>query len=142
MIFNALSIENRRNCSSFQELEQQILNPIHNQKNVVKANITQLNQDVETISQRLQSETSLRASLVTANKSVERKNKDIDKLLSIESMLIMQHVDLHHRITIAEAKKLCPNVSPQTIKNRIANLVSSELLEMHGKARGTWYSKP
>jgi predicted HTH transcriptional regulator len=61
--------------------------------------------------------------------------------LPIESMLIMQHVDLHHRITIAEAKKPCPNVSPQTIINRIADLVLPELLKMHGKARGTWYSK-
>ncbi|MES9857914.1 MAG: Fic family protein [Sedimenticola sp.] len=61
--------------------------------------------------------------------------------LPYEGMLIMQYVDQHHRITMADAEKLIATVSRPTIKNRVADLVKQGLLAMHGKARGTWYSK-
>ena len=59
-----------------------------------------------------------------------------------ESMLIMQYVDSHYRITISDAEKLILTVSRPTIKNRFSKLVADGLLIRHGKARGTWYSKP
>lgn len=59
-----------------------------------------------------------------------------------ESMLIMQYVNSHHRITISGAEKLISSVSRPTIKNRLSKLVEDGLLVRHGKARGTWYSKP
>lgn len=59
-----------------------------------------------------------------------------------ESMLIMQYVDSHHRTTISDAEKLINSVSRPTIKNRLSKLVEDGLLVRHGKARGTWYSKP
>jgi len=62
--------------------------------------------------------------------------------LPYESMLIMQFVDSHHRITISDAEKLITSVSRPTIKNRLSKLVEGGLLMRHGKARGTWYSKP
>lgn len=62
--------------------------------------------------------------------------------LSHESMLIMQYIDSHQRITIREANKLITTVSRPTIKNRLSDLVEQGLLVRHGKARGTWYSKP
>ncbi len=58
-----------------------------------------------------------------------------------ESMLIMQFIDCHHRITISDAEKLITSVSRPTIKNRLSKLVEDGLLIRHGKARGTWYSK-
>ncbi|MCW8922395.1 MAG: Fic family protein [Gammaproteobacteria bacterium] len=58
-----------------------------------------------------------------------------------ESMLIMQYVDSHHRITISDAEKLITSISRPTIKNRLSKLVEDGLLVRHGKARGTWYSK-
>lgn len=62
--------------------------------------------------------------------------------LPYESMLIMQFIDSHHRITINDAEKLITSVSRPTIKNRLSKLVKEGLLIRHGKARGTWYSKP
>ncbi|MBL3588956.1 MAG: Fic family protein [gamma proteobacterium endosymbiont of Lamellibrachia anaximandri] len=58
-----------------------------------------------------------------------------------ESMLIMQYVDIHYRITIRDAEKLIQTVSRPTIKNRLSDLVERGLLVRHGKARGTWYAK-
>ncbi len=58
-----------------------------------------------------------------------------------ESMLIMQYVDTHHRITIRDAEKLIDTVSRPTIKNRLSDLAERGLLVRHGKARGTWYAK-
>lgn len=58
-----------------------------------------------------------------------------------ESMLIMQFVDSHHRITISDADSLITSASRPTIKNRLSKLVEDGLLIRHGKARGTWYSK-
>lgn len=59
-----------------------------------------------------------------------------------ESMLIMQYVDSHHRITIHDAEKLITTITRSTIKNRLSALVEQGLLIRYGKARGTWYSKP
>lgn len=59
-----------------------------------------------------------------------------------ESMLIMQHVDTHHRITISDAEQLIDTVSRPTIKNRLSDLVKRGLLVRYGKARGTWYARP
>lgn len=61
--------------------------------------------------------------------------------LPYESMLIMQHMESHQRITINEAEKLITTVSRPTIKNRLSLLVKQGLLIRHGKTRGTWYSK-
>jgi len=62
--------------------------------------------------------------------------------LPYESMLIMQYVDAHQRITISDAVQLITTVTRPTIKKRIANLVERGLLIQHGQRRGTWYSKP
>ena len=59
-----------------------------------------------------------------------------------ECMLIMQYVESHLRITIRDAEALITTVSRATIKNRFSQLVEQGLLVRHGKARGTWYSKP
>ncbi|MDQ7003367.1 MAG: Fic family protein, partial [Ghiorsea sp.] len=61
--------------------------------------------------------------------------------LSQESAVIMQHLDTHLRITISEAYGLITNVSKPTVKNRMAELLRLGLIERHGKARATWYSK-
>jgi Fic family protein len=58
-----------------------------------------------------------------------------------ESMLIMQYVDNHHRITISDAEKLITTISRPTIKNRLSKLVDDGFLIRYGKGRGTWYSK-
>jgi len=62
--------------------------------------------------------------------------------LSQENAVIMQYLDTHVRITISEACGLITNVSKPTVKNRMAELVTLGLIERHGKARATWYSKP
>ena len=59
-----------------------------------------------------------------------------------ESMLIMQYVESHHRITIRETEHLITTITRPTIKNRLSDLVAQGFLVRHGKARGTWYSKP
>ncbi|MDQ6997749.1 MAG: Fic family protein [Mariprofundus sp.] len=61
--------------------------------------------------------------------------------LSQECVIIMQYLDTHGRITISEAYKFITNVSKPTVKNRMAELVKLGLIERHGKARATWYSK-
>ena len=58
-----------------------------------------------------------------------------------ESVLIMQYLDTHGRITISDAYGLNTNVSRPTVKNRMAELVKLGYIESHGKARATWYSK-
>jgi Fic family protein len=62
--------------------------------------------------------------------------------LPYESMLIMQYVDRNKRITLAEAERVITTIAKPTIKKRLYHLVDSKLLVIHGKARGTWYSKP
>jgi len=62
--------------------------------------------------------------------------------LPLESLLIMQYVDIHHRITISDAEKVITTIKRPTIKNRISDLVNQNLLVRHGKARGVWYTKP
>jgi Fic family protein len=61
--------------------------------------------------------------------------------LSHESMLIMQYVDLHDRMTISQAESIITTIKRPTIKKRITDLVNQGLLVRHGKARGVWYSK-
>lgn len=58
-----------------------------------------------------------------------------------ESVLIMQYLDTHGRITISEAYGFITNVSRPTVKNRMAKLVTDGLIERHGKGKATWYSK-
>ena len=62
--------------------------------------------------------------------------------LPYESQLIMNYVDSHHRITFKDAQKLITTIAKPTIKNRFSQLVEHGFLIRHGKARGTWYSKP
>lgn len=58
-----------------------------------------------------------------------------------ESVLIMQYVDTHTRITLAQAQNIITTIKRPTIKKRISDLVNRGLLTRHGKARGVWYSK-
>ena len=58
-----------------------------------------------------------------------------------ESLLILQYVDKHNRITVREADSLIDSISRPTIKNRLAELVDAGLLVRKGKGRGTWYSR-
>lgn len=58
-----------------------------------------------------------------------------------ESVLIMEYVETHQRITINEASEMIDTVSRATIKNRLNDLVKDSFLTRHGKARGTWYGK-
>jgi Fic family protein len=62
--------------------------------------------------------------------------------LPLECALIMQYVDIHNRITIAQAESIITTIKRPTIKNRIAELVNKGLLVRYGKARGVWYAKP
>ena len=62
--------------------------------------------------------------------------------LPYESSLIMQYVDRNKRITLADAGRIVTTIAKPTIKKRIYQLVDNKLLVKHGKARGTWYSKP
>ena len=62
--------------------------------------------------------------------------------LSHENMLIMQYIDSNQRMTIRDAETIIKTISRSTIKNRFSQLVEQGLLVRHGKARGTWYSKP
>jgi Fic family protein len=62
--------------------------------------------------------------------------------LAHESVLIMQYVENHGRITVRDAEKFITTISRPTIKNRFVDLVKQGLLVRHGKARGTWYSLP
>ncbi len=62
--------------------------------------------------------------------------------LPYESMVIMQYVDEHHRITIKNAENIIDSVSRATLKNRLSQLVEQGLLARHGRARATWYSSP
>ncbi len=75
---------------------------------------------------------------------LEEKTEALEEYssLSHESMLIMQYVDSNHRISIRDAESMITTVSRPTIKNRLSKLVEQGLLVRHGKARGTWYSKP
>ena len=57
-----------------------------------------------------------------------------------ESVVIMEYVNEHHRITTGEAKTLTGAPRP-TVKKRLSSLVESGLLERHGKGRGSWYGK-
>ncbi|MCB1736028.1 MAG: Fic family protein [Gammaproteobacteria bacterium] len=57
-----------------------------------------------------------------------------------ESMLIMQYVDEHQRITVREAEQFITTISRPSIKNRFSDLVERGLLVRHGKGRGVWYS--
>jgi len=61
--------------------------------------------------------------------------------LSPESLLILQYVDEHGRITVREAESLITAISRPTIKNRFSELVERGLLVRKGKGRGTWYCK-
>lgn len=80
-----------------------------------------------------------------------KKQKDhlIEKTSSLEqylylpkeSALIMQFLDAHHRITIAEAEKLPIQTSRATLKKRFSELIEKGLIMRHGKARNTWYEK-
>ena len=58
-----------------------------------------------------------------------------------ESVLMMQYLDTHGRITISEAYGFITHVSKPTVKNRMAELVRLGFIERHGKGRGTWYNK-
>jgi Fic family protein len=57
-----------------------------------------------------------------------------------ESVMIMEYVNEHHRITTGEAEKFTQAPRP-TVKNRLSSLVKSGLLVRHGKGRGSWYGK-
>jgi Fic family protein len=57
-----------------------------------------------------------------------------------ESVLIMEYLEKHKRITIAEANELITTISRPSIKNRLSQLVELGLIVRNGKARGTWYS--
>ena len=62
--------------------------------------------------------------------------------LPLESLLIMQYIDVHQRITISQAESIITTIKRPTIKNRISELVNQGFLVRHGKARGVWYAKP
>ncbi|WP_338071746.1 hypothetical protein [Bathymodiolus thermophilus thioautotrophic gill symbiont] len=56
-------------------------------------------------------------------------------------MIIMQYLEKHNRITIAEASNIITTISKPSVKNRLSELVKLGLVARNGKARGTWYSK-
>jgi len=74
---------------------------------------------------------------------LETKTGNLEKYshLQQESVVIMQYLDMHGRITISEAYGLISSVSKPTVKNRVAGLVKIGLIERHGKGKATWYSK-
>lgn len=58
-----------------------------------------------------------------------------------ESVIIMQYLEKHNRITISDASTLITTISKPSIKNRLSELVKLNLIVRNGQARGTWYSK-
>ncbi|MDX8395182.1 MAG: Fic family protein [Mariprofundaceae bacterium] len=73
---------------------------------------------------------------------LKEKTDSLEKYSQLpkESVLIMQYLDTHGRITISEAYGLITNVSKPTVKNRVAALVKAGLIERHGIGKATWYS--
>ena len=82
-------------------------------------------------------------SLKRQKDNLKAKTDNLEKYnqLSQECATIMQYLDAHGRITISDAYALITNVSKPTVKNRMTELVMLGLIERHGKARATWYSK-
>jgi len=54
---------------------------------------------------------------------------------------ILELVKENGRITTGEIM-LATQAKRATIKNRLAELVNSHLLEQHGQGKGTWYALP
>ncbi|MBA5249092.1 MAG: Fic family protein, partial [Gammaproteobacteria bacterium] len=73
--------------------------------------------------------------LKTKTDSVEKYSH-----LPQECVIIMQYLEKHNRITIADATALITTISKPSIKNRVSALVKLGLIVRNGKARATWYS--
>jgi energy-coupling factor transporter ATP-binding protein EcfA2 len=82
MIFNALSLEERRSCSTFDQLESLILTPVHEKQQNAKANLENLNGTVIEIAEKLAMQPQLTQALAKAKADVEYKNKDIEVMLA------------------------------------------------------------
>ncbi|SGZ75400.1 filamentation induced by cAMP protein Fic [Bathymodiolus thermophilus thioautotrophic gill symbiont] len=74
---------------------------------------------------------------------LQTKTNNVEKYshLPQESVIIMQYLKKHNRITIAEASNIITTISKPSVKNRLSELVKLGLVARNGKARGTWYSK-
>ncbi|CAB5494813.1 Filamentation induced by cAMP protein Fic [Bathymodiolus thermophilus thioautotrophic gill symbiont] len=74
---------------------------------------------------------------------LQTKTNNVEKYshLPQESVIIMQYLGKHNRITIAEASNIITTISKPSVKNRLSELVKLGLVARNGKARGTWYSK-
>ena len=74
---------------------------------------------------------------------LQTKTNNVEKYshLPQESVIIMQYLEKHNRITIAEASNIITTISKPSVKNRLSELVKLGLVARNGKARGTWYSK-
>ena len=68
------------------------------------------------------------------------KHSDIYAHLPQESIIILQYLQQHQRITISEACTIITSISRASIKNRLGALVFEGYITKHGKARATWYS--
>ena len=62
------------------------------------------------------------------------------KHLSAESILLLEYVTKHGRITTAEAHSLL-NIPRPTVKARLTTLVKDGYITLHGKGRGSHYEK-
>ena len=72
---------------------------------------------------------------------IEDKKTKYDADLPILSKKVLQLFETHEQLAISEMVKLT-SANQNTLKLRLRELVSAELLQRHGKARATWYSRP
>ena len=72
---------------------------------------------------------------------IEDKKTKYDADLPILSKKVLQLFETHEQLAISEMVKLT-GANQNTLKLRLRELVSAELLRRHGKARATWYSRP
>ena len=72
---------------------------------------------------------------------IEDKKTKYDADLPILSKKVLQLFEMHEQLAISEMVKLT-GANQNTLKLRLRELVSAELLQRHGKARATWYSRP
>ena len=72
---------------------------------------------------------------------IEDKKTKYDADLPILSKKVLQLFETHEQLAISEMVKLT-GANQNTLKLRLRELVSAELLQRHGKARATWYSRP
>lgn len=82
MVFNALSLEERRSCTTFSQLEALILTPLHEQQQEAKVSLVRQNSKIIEIAEKLAAQPQLTQALAKAKADVDFKERDISNLLA------------------------------------------------------------